>query len=103
MLFRSSSSHVSMTLVNKEGYIGVELYISDNKDLYDRLYEQKEEIESKLGVDVEWQRLDGKKASRILHKISGLDFENQSNYNELMNEMIDKAVIFSKVFKKYVS
>lgn len=98
-----SSSHVSMTLVNKEGYIGVELYISDNKDLYDRLYEQKEEIESKLGVDVEWQRLDGKKASRILHKISGLDFENQSNYNELMNEMIDKAVIFSKVFKKYVS
>ena len=98
-----SGSHVSMTLVNKEGYIGVELYISDNKDLYDRLYEQKEEIESKLGVDVEWQRLDGKKASRILHKIPGLDFENQSNYNELMNEMIDKAVTFSKVFKKYVS
>lgn len=97
-----SGTHVSMTLVNKENYIGVELYIRDNKELFDKLFEQKEEIERKLGVDVEWQRLNGKKASRIVYKIPGLDFDNQSNYNDLMNEMLDKAITFSNVFKKYV-
>ena len=25
-----------------------------------------------------------------------------SNYDQLMNEMIDKAVLFAKVFKKYI-
>ena len=97
-----TGTHISLTIINKDGYAGVELYISNDKELYDRLYSQKDEIEEKLGIDVEWQRLDGKKASRIIHKIPGLDFENQSNYNVLMNKMIDVAVLFSKVFKKYI-
>ena len=98
----TSDAHVSLTLVNKEGYVGIELYISDNKDLFDKLYTQKEEIENKLGLVPDWQRLDGKKASRVLYRMSGLDFDDHSNYDSLMNEMIDKAVLFSNVFKKYV-
>lgn len=97
-----TGTHISLTIINKDGYAGVELYISNDKELYDKLFSQKDEIEEKLGIDVEWQRLDGKKASRIIHKIPGLDFENQSNYNVLMNKMIDVAVLFSKVFKKYI-
>lgn len=98
----TSDAHVSLTLVNKDGYVGVEFYIRDNKDLFDKLYAQKEEIENKLGLEPDWQRLDGKKSSRVLYRISGLDFDNHSNYDSLMNEMIDKAVLFSNVFKKYV-
>lgn len=97
-----SGVHVSMTLVNKEGCIGIELYISDDKELYDQLESSKDEIESKLGLQLDWQRLDDKKASRIVYRIPGLNFDNHSNYDQLMNEMIDKAVAFSKVFKKYV-
>lgn len=98
----TSDAHISLTLVNKDGCVGVELYISDNKDLFDKLYAQKDEIEQKLGLRPEWQRLDGKKAARILWRIPGLNFDDHSNYDSLMNEMIDKAVLFSKVFKKYV-
>lgn len=98
----TSEAHVSLTLVNKDGCVGVELYINDNKDLFDKLYAQKDEIEQKLGLDPEWQRLDGKKAARILYRMPGLNFDDHSNYNSLMNEMIDKAVLFSTVFKKYV-
>ena len=97
-----SGVHVSLTLVNKEGCIGVELYINDNKELYDSLFENKEEIESKLGLQLDWQRLDDKKASRILYRIPGLNFDDHSNYDALMNEMIDKASLFANVFKKYV-
>lgn len=94
--------HISLTLVNKDSCIGVELYIQDDKELFDRLFESKGEIEGKLGLELDWQRLDDKKASRILYRIPGLNFDDHSNYDALMNEMIDKAVAFSKVFKKYV-
>lgn len=29
----------------------------------------------------------------------GLNFDNHSNYDYLMNEMIDKAVLFSRVLR----
>lgn len=98
----TSEAHISLTIVNREGCVGVELYISDNKELYDRLYAQKDEIEYKLGLSPEWQRLDGKKASRILYRMPGLNFDDHSNYDELMNMMIDKAIVFKKTFKNYL-
>lgn len=97
-----STAHISLTLVNKEGYIRVELYITDNKDLFDQLLIRKDEIEEKLGFSLSWQRLDNRKASRILYKIPGLNFDDHSNYDLLMNEMINIAIKFSKVFKKYI-
>ena len=32
----------------------------------------------------------------------GLNFDNHDNYDQLINEMIDKALLFVKVFKKRV-
>ena len=100
--FGTSAAHIGITLVNKENCIGVELYINDDKQIFDNLYQEKEKIEKELGLSLDWQRLDGKKASRIMYRIPGLDFDNHSNYDELMNEIIDKAVAFSTTFKKYI-
>lgn len=93
---------VEITLVNKEGCVGIALYIIDDKELFDYLNEKKIEIESKLGFELDWQRLDGKKASRIIYRIPGLNFDDHSNYDDLMNDIIDKVQLFIKVFKKYV-
>lgn len=93
---------VEITLVNKEGCVGIALYIIDDKELFDSLNEKKIEIESKLGFELDWQRLDGKKASRIIYRIPGLNFDDHSNYDALMNDIIDKVILFVKVFKKYV-
>lgn len=98
----TSEAHISITLVNKESVIGVELYINDNKDLFDRLYDQKELIESEIGFTFDWRRLDEGKAARVVHYIKGLDFDNHSNYVELMNEVIDKVIAARKVFKKFI-
>lgn len=98
----TSAAHLGITLVNKENCIGIELYISDDKSIFDRLYAEKDVIEKELGLTLDWQRLDGKKASRIVYRIPGLDFDDHSNYDTLMNEAIDKIVAFSKVFKKYM-
>lgn len=93
---------VEITLVNKEGCVGIALYIIDDKELFDSLNEKKIEIESKLGFELDWQRLDGKKASRIIYRIPGLNFDDHSNYDSLMNDIINKVILFVKVFKKYV-
>ncbi len=56
----SSDAHIAIDLVNKNGFIIVELYINDSKNLYDRLYSSKDEIESELGLGLEWNRMDNK-------------------------------------------
>lgn len=98
----SSACYVSITLVNSASFVGVELTIPDNKGLFDSLYEKKDEINSKIGFDMEWERLDDKKASKIIHKIDGLDFDCHDNYPKLMDEVISKVIVIRDVFKKYV-
>lgn len=98
----TSKAHISITLVNKEGFVGVELYINREKDLFDSLYAQREAIENELSSCFNWQRLDNKKASRILMKIQGLNFDDHSNYNVLMNDIIDKVIAMRATFKKYL-
>lgn len=98
----TSDAHIDITLVNKDSVIGVELYITDNKDLFDKLYQKKDEIELDLGFELEWRRLDNSKASRIVTFIKGLNFDDHSNYIDLMNKTIDLAALMRDIFKKYI-
>lgn len=98
----TSEAHISITLVNKISSIGIEIYINDNKALFDKLNAISETIENELGFTMDWQRLDNKKASRIIYYIEGLDFDNHGNYNELINETIDKVIRVKDTFKKYL-
>lgn len=99
----TSDAHIDITLVNKDSVIGVELYITDNKELFDKLYQKKDEIEADLGLKLDWRRLNNSKASRIVTFIKGLNFDDHSNYNELMNKTIDLAVLMRDTFKRYIN
>ena len=98
----TSKAHISLDLVNKDGNIVVNVNIHDNKALYDGLFAKKEEIEKALGFEAVWNRLDGKKTSKIKRIIPGLDFDDHSNYDQLINQSIDVAVIMRDVFMKYL-
>ena len=99
----TSEAHIAINLVNKDHQIVLEVYISNNKALFDNLLECKDEIETKLEMKFEWDRLDSKKACRIKHIIYGLNFDDHSNYDDLMTEIIDKATRMRDVFKSYIS
>ena len=98
----SSLCHVSIDLVNKEHFVRVGLWIDDSKELFDKFLASKDEIEQEIGMDLDWDRLDGKKASVICMHIPGLDFNNQSNYPELMNEIIEVSKKFKETFSKRI-
>ena len=99
----TSDAHIDITLVNKDSVIGVELYITDNKEFFDKLYQRKDEIENDLGFKLDWRRLNNSKASRIVTFIKGLNFDDHSNYNELINKTIELAVLMRDTFKKYIN
>jgi hypothetical protein len=98
----SSEAHIAIDLINKDGNIVVELYISNNKEVFDDLFSKREEIEQELGFDMTWDRLNNKKASRIKYYIQGLNFDDHSNYEDLMLQAIDTAVKMREVFKKHL-
>ena len=98
----SSKCHLAIDLVNKDGFMRISMWIPDCMDQYYAFEENKDAIEGVIGRDLLWEPLEGKKASRISSRIEGLDFENQNNYEELMNAAIDKLILFRKAFKPYL-
>lgn len=98
----SSKCHISIDLINKEHRIRVGLWIGDSKELYDHLYENKAAIESAAGRTLQWDRLDGKKASVICTYIPGLNFNKQDNYQDLMNKAMDLVITLRSAFTPYL-
>ncbi len=98
----SSQCHISIDLVNKEHKIRVGLWIPDNKDLFDSLYANKADIEAAFGKELHWNRLDNKKASLACVYIKGLNFNNQDNYRELMDKIIDNVISLKTALTPYL-
>lgn len=67
----NSDAHIALTANSREGSFGAELYIPDNKGLYQKLCNHKDEIEADLGEKPEWMELPAKKASRVRVLMSG--------------------------------
>lgn len=98
----TSEANLSINLINAQGFIGIDLYIRDNKELFDHFHGSAPQIEADLGFTMDWDRLEGKKACRVRYVIEGLNFDDHSNYPELINQVIDVAVAMRRVFKKYL-
>jgi len=96
----SSQCYISIDLVNKEHFVRLGILVPNNKALFDSFYADKDAIEAELGMTLDWDRLDGKKAATICIHIPGLDFDHQDNYPALMDQIIETAVKFKKVFSK---
>lgn len=97
----SSDAHISLTINTRDGAFGTELYIPDNKDLYTKLYQSKEQIEADLEVKPEWMELPTKKASRIRILKSGV-FEDQDKWESEFEWLLNEAEKMQMVFPKYI-
>ena len=98
----SSSSHISLTVNSQNDLLWAEIYISDSKDLFDYLYEQKEEIEKELGFEMEWDRLEWKKGSRIKFWKDNCNFKNKDEWENFFEWFYQITPKLYKVFKKHI-
>ncbi len=97
----SSSCYISLSQIRKDNHIVVEWYISDDKELYKMFFSHKNEIETEMGLKLDWRELPHKKASRILVTNSA-DFSNKDDWNNQFEWIIDIALKMKKAFKKYL-
>ena len=50
----SSEYHISLTCATQRNEIGIEVYIDNNKNIYDTFYDNKDTIEEKTGLKYKW-------------------------------------------------
>lgn len=106
--FSAGTSGVPVSAVFAgDGTARVELYIDlgtveANKALFDWLQSQKDNIEKQLGFPLQWERLDGKRASRICVSRSGSIESSAEELEQLRKWQIEKLLLFKKVFAPLV-
>lgn len=77
------------------------MYINDDKELFKSLYAHKDEVESVMGMALDWRELPEKKASRIIVEKS-VKFEEQDAWTEQFDYIMDVCIKMKKAFKKYL-
>ncbi len=73
-----------------------------NKALFDWQHKQRDEIHSKLGKELEWERLDDKRASRISVYMDGSIQSSEEELIEIKSWHIENLLNFKKVFSPLI-
>ena len=81
----------------------VEVYIDNggydwNKNIFDSLFEIKDDIEAAWPSTLDWRRLDSRRASRIFVDRSGSIDDDQSSLSEIKEWMVEGLVNLKQVF-----
>jgi hypothetical protein len=97
----NSHSHLGLTINTQDNAIAVDVYIPDNKELFDKLFENKDKLEKELGKRLSWQRLEGKKAARIKWETQA-DINDTEKWESQFAWLKEKAELMHKVFSKNI-
>jgi hypothetical protein len=86
----------------------VELYIDNrdpkfNKRMFDELHAHRAEIESEIGMSIQWERLDHRRASRIAIYRDGSITDDQARLEELRSWAVDTMVRLHKALAKRIA
>jgi len=73
-----------------------------NKDIFDKLFSEKEIIEKEFGEVLCWERLDDKRACRIITYTDGHINSDTEELSRIKNWAIEKLIKFKEVIPKYI-
>ncbi|WP_455153431.1 DUF4268 domain-containing protein [Veillonella parvula] len=98
----TSKAHLEIKPNDREHCIKIVLYIRDDKELYYLLEGLKSEIESEAG-ELVWRNSDSLKKAEIIYEVSDeLNFDDDSNYNDLMAKILGDVVRLKDIYIKYL-
>ena len=88
----------------------IDLYIdrgtdshSENEEIFDRLKQSQAEIEDAFGEPLEWQRLEGKRACRIVKRFSlGGYQDDEERWPDIQEAMIDGMIRLEAALKSHI-
>jgi hypothetical protein len=94
-------------LIQKE-WAGLDVYIDvgdpiRNKQIFDQLFAQKDDIEAEFGDTLDWRRMEDKRASRIVKQyINHGNLIEQERWDELQELMINAMIRFERAFSRRI-
>lgn len=97
----SSACHIAVSQIKQRNELDVELYISDDTELYNSLYENKTDIELTSGLSFDWRELPDRKVSRIVLEKS-VQLENKNAWGAQFEWLIDVMIKMKTTFSKYI-
>lgn len=97
----SSAYHLDIDVQQKRSAVSVELYISDDKELFKKLLQHRETIEAEIGEKLDWRELPDKKASRIIIE-KPVHIDNRDEWDSQFAWLTATAIKFKKAFKKHL-
>jgi len=85
----------------------VELYFGkskkeENKKLFDKLFNHKVEIESKLGVVLSWNRGDDIKSSKVYYQLDNVGIKNETDWIQMANFHAEWSKRFRDILIPYL-
>lgn len=97
----SSACHLVVSQIQKRNELAVELYISEDKELFHSLFQNKDVIEAEAGITFDWRELPNRKASRIVVEKSVV-FEDKNQWNSQFAWIMEVMIRMKKTFKKFL-
>lgn len=100
----SGYSGLTYMFVVTGNYARIELWINrglreENKELYESIYAHKDKIEGSFGDQLDWQRLDEGKGSRIAYWLKEVSVFNEEDWDKMIAFMTTKMIKFEKSLK----
>ncbi|MGI6742669.1 MAG: DUF4268 domain-containing protein [Eubacteriales bacterium] len=100
----SGYSSIVYSFVISRSFAKIELYISkgtqeENKRIFDRIYGFKDTLESSFGNQLDWQRLEKRKASRIAYDLKDVNINNKEDWPKMISFMTSNMIKFEKAMK----
>ena len=101
----SGYSGLEYTFVITSNYARIELWINkgsqeENKEIFDSIYKFKGEIESSFGDQLDWQRRDDGKGSRIAYWLRDVNVFNEEDWPEMIDFLTSNMVKFEMAMRK---
>ena len=96
-----SGVNLSLTRNTRDKNVGAEIWIGDSQNIYNKLFENKDLFETTMGIDVQWNELENKKASRVRCMYT-CDPDDNNSHDEYYQWLIDTSEKLQKAFKKII-
>ncbi len=95
----SSEYQLGLIVDSRKGKIAIDLYINDNKDIFNKLKEKQKDIEEFLETKLDWR--EAKKACRIVAETNGDIKKGIEHWNEMFDWYCLTAIKFKEMVKKF--
>lgn len=77
-------------------------YLKLNKKRFDQLCAHRAEIEGNFGEKLEWERMDNKRASRIVKRFKGTGLYDENEWGKLQDKMINAMICLERALRSYI-